>query len=125
METLHGHITVAEAARRAGLTRARVKYLVRKGRLAARKPGRDLLITDDSLEALLGGRTTPDPPVVGNLPLDGYVTVPQAAQRTGLTPGYFVNLIHRGRLEAERVGRDWFIKDESFQDAFGERTATN
>lgn len=57
-----------------------------------------------------------------NLPLDGYVMVPQAAQRTGLTPGHFVNLIHRGPLQADRVGRDWFIKHDSFHVVFGKGT---
>lgn len=64
MKTLHRHITVAKAARRAVLTRARVKYLVRKGRLAGRNPGRDLLIADDSLEALLGGKPVTDAPAL-------------------------------------------------------------
>src|SRR5689334_21222071 len=109
MEALDGHITVAEAARQAGLTRARVKYLVRKGQLEACKPGRDLLISESSLQVLLGGNGTSPAEGDGTALLEAYVTVPQAAKSTGLTPGYFVNLIHRGRLQANRVGRDWFI----------------
>lgn len=116
METLQGHVTVTEAARRTGLTRGRVKYLVRKGTLSASKPGRDILIKEASLGTLLGAA---DAAVAQQATLQDYLTVPEAARVTGLTPGYFVNLIHDGRLAAHRVGRDWFIARASFDSLFG------
>lgn len=116
METLQGHVTVTEAARRTGLTRGRVKYLVRKGTLSASKPGRDILIKEASLGTLLGAA---DVALVQQATLQDYLTVPEAARVTGLTPGYFVNLIHDGRLSADRVGRDWFIARPSFESLFG------
>ena len=37
----------------------------------------------------------------------------QAARALGLTPGRVVQLIHAGRLPAEKLGRDWVIDPQA------------
>lgn len=122
MTALPGYVTVGEAARRLGRSKAMVKYLAHHGKLEARKPGRDLLITEDSLREPALPFSASGEAVLDSI-LDSYVTVPEAARRTGLTPGYFVNLIHSQKLLAHRVGRDWFIELPAFNAMFGERVA--
>ena len=38
-----------------------------------------------------------------------WITTKEAAELTGYTPAYFRQLILRGRLGAEKRGRDWFL----------------
>ncbi len=120
MTSLRGYVTVGEAARRLGLSNAMVKYLAHHGKLEAKKPGRDLLITERSLPDGAPPSAVAGESVFGNA-LDSYITVPEAARRTGLTPGYFVNLIHRQKLPAQRMGRDWFVEVQTFKAMFGAR----
>jgi excisionase family DNA binding protein len=38
-----------------------------------------------------------------------WITTSEAAELTGYTTAYFRQLIHRGRLEGRKRGRDWFL----------------
>ena len=39
-----------------------------------------------------------------------WITTREAAELTGYSMGYVRNAIHRGRLPAEKFGRDWMLK---------------
>ncbi len=39
------------------------------------------------------------------------MTVPEAAERLGVTPRRVLALIHAGRLPAKQYGRDWIIRE--------------
>ena len=47
----------------------------------------------------------------------GYIWSEEAALRSGYTNRYLLDLARSGRLQARRVGREWFI-DERALDAF-------
>jgi excisionase family DNA binding protein len=38
-----------------------------------------------------------------------WITTTQAAELTGYTPGYFRKAIKRGRLQGQKLGRDWIL----------------
>ncbi len=40
------------------------------------------------------------------------MTVPEAAERLGVTPRRVLALIHAGRLPAKQYGRDWIIRED-------------
>jgi excisionase family DNA binding protein len=42
--------------------------------------------------------------------LDDYITVPDAAKERGVTEQAILDLIYRGKLAAQKVGRQWLIK---------------
>jgi excisionase family DNA binding protein len=47
-----------------------------------------------------------------NFNLSDWITTKQAAELTGYATAYFRQLIQRGRLPAQKLGRDWFLKKE-------------
>ena len=42
-----------------------------------------------------------------------YLTTPQAAQRSGLSPSYLAHLLRSRKLEGFRLAREWFIYIDS------------
>ena len=46
---------------------------------------------------------------------EGWLTVTEAATLTGYSPAYLRGLANRGRVEAHKVGRDWFIALDSIE----------
>jgi len=50
---------------------------------------------------------------LGEPVLEGWITTREAAALTGYTTAYIRQLAIRGRVEAQKVGRDWLISRES------------
>lgn len=49
------------------------------------------------------------------MPDQELLTTQQAADEYGCTKRYIVEEIARGRLDAQRLGRDWLIKRKDFE----------
>lgn len=45
------------------------------------------------------------------MPIAGYLTTEQVAERLGVTRGTVAVAIRQGRLRAERVGRSWLVPE--------------
>jgi hypothetical protein len=44
---------------------------------------------------------------------EGWINTEQAENLTGYAPAYLRRLANQGRIKARKVGRDWFINQES------------
>ncbi len=44
-----------------------------------------------------------------------HLTIPQAAERCGLTPSYLAHLLRNRRLEGFRLAREWFVYADSLE----------
>ena len=44
-----------------------------------------------------------------------WITLPQAAEISGYTTGHLRYLLRNGRLEGEKLGRDWFTTVEAVE----------
>ena len=42
--------------------------------------------------------------------IEGYLTVSELAERSGLTPSYVRRLIRDGRIDARRIGTMWVVE---------------
>lgn len=47
--------------------------------------------------------------------LDGWIPTSEAAELTGYSAAYLRGLAGQGRVEAQKVGRDWFFDRESLE----------
>ena len=45
-----------------------------------------------------------------------FISVTEASDISGLTPGYIRRLLRQGRIEGVRVGRDWLTTEEAVRD---------
>ncbi len=52
---------------------------------------------------------------------DELISLAEAAERSGFDQDYLRQLIHRGRLKAKKVGRDWLTTSRDIEDYIASR----
>lgn len=52
---------------------------------------------------------------------DELISLAEAAERYGFDQDYLRQLIHRGRLKAKKVGRDWLTTSRDIEDYIASR----
>lgn len=64
---------------------------------------------------LLMVATLPDEPVTTTIAGVDYVSLGEAARRLGIKPDTLLKAVHRGRLNARKVGRDWLVEESEIE----------
>lgn len=47
------------------------------------------------------------------MPDDEYITVTQAARRSGLSPSHLARLLRTGEIEGIKPGHDWLVRESA------------
>lgn len=112
---LRAYIKVGGAARRLGIHKGSVLRMVYRGDLPATKVRDVWLIERDKFEAFARsykkkGQVRSSLPIEGEIDLNNYAKVNEAARWLGMHPANVRKMIYRGELPAVRVGKAWFIE---------------
>ena len=52
---------------------------------------------------------------------ENYITIPQLAKLLGVSRVTIYNRVKKGQIPAERIGRDYFITDQTVQEILGRK----
>lgn len=118
------YTTVTAAAKQFGISPRHLRHLLQRGVIAGVKPSRDWLVRPSAVRAYLRREVTPGPSaqqppepstprspisVIRDAPAEQALTLPQAAQLSGLSQSHIRNLVRSGTVQAHKVGRDWVV----------------
>ncbi|MDP3740803.1 MAG: hypothetical protein Q8R08_00570, partial [bacterium] len=112
-------IPLSNAANLVGSTPAYLNVLIHRGKLKAQKVGRNWFTTKEWLFEHFGGKNgvsgQEESQVSRLLPLS------TAAELVSSSSAYLNVLIHRGKLKAQKVGRNWLTTKEWLDEYFEEK----
>ena len=105
-----------QAEERTGIPRSTIIYNIKHGYLPAEKAGNGArapyLIDPVDLDAWAASRqernTTPH--------RDGWLSLPAAAKRMGVSRQWLHYQVTTGHIEAEQRGRWWYVREETVED---------
>ena len=106
MHSVNGWLTTGEIACRLEISPAKVRGLIRAGKLPAEKVANIwiVMVGDNTTLSSPAGQETDEvwEPLLGTR---------EAADRLGITPVVVRKMIHAGDLLATKAGRNWVIKE--------------
>ncbi len=118
------YTTVTAAAKQFGISPRHLRYLLQRGIIEGVKPSRDWLVRPSAVAEYLRRGVKPGPkphrprgsrpklsPIsaISEFPSARTVTVPEAARLSGLSRSHLRNLVRRGAIRGQKVGRDWVL----------------
>ena len=105
------YISLTEASMLSGVSRDYLNVLIHRGKLQAVKSGKNWLTT----EAWLAAYHIPQEEKI-SVSADKYLSLFNASQVAGVTPGYLNVAVRRGKLRAVKLGRNWFTTKDWVED---------
>lgn len=117
------YTTVTAAAKRFGISPRHLRSLLQRGVVEGVKPSRDWLVRPSAVAEYLRRGLKPGPrpgwlrireTQLSPIPAqetaeEERITIPEAARLSGYSRSHIRNLLRRGVLHGEKMGRDWVV----------------
>ncbi len=102
------HISIAELARRLGITRVAVYQRIRSGKIAATKAGRNYIIA--SADCPTESPSVQKPKLTH---VKKYISIPALARQLGVSRVDIWQKVKAGKIKAEKIGRNFVVDTQT------------
>lgn len=102
------HISIAELAKRLGITRIAVYQRIRSGKIPATKAGRNYIISSQDIPHI-----SPAPTKIELTHVKNYISIPELAKQLGVSRVDIWQKVKSGRIRAEKIGRNYVIDQQT------------